>query len=174
MMNSRIVGAAAGRLRVAAATGSRFGFHKLPCRLPPARGVVKLSAAYRLGHPTLGKSALVQEDRQHLQPPAAPSAITIGNLPFAIPGCATDSSRDIGQPAGAQLPTPIPAVQPVPTPSALEYSAGDEFWRKVPVWEKVSARDFLSYRWSVRRSEYPPLSLSRQISRLLWYTTIEK
>ncbi|KAK3337459.1 hypothetical protein B0T19DRAFT_73509 [Cercophora scortea] len=25
----------------------------------------------------------------------------------------------------------------------------DEFWRKVPVWENVSAADFLSYRWSV-------------------------
>jgi lysine 2,3-aminomutase len=25
----------------------------------------------------------------------------------------------------------------------------DEFWRKVPVWENVSAGDFLSYRWSV-------------------------
>ncbi|AEO65354.1 uncharacterized protein THITE_2143087 [Thermothielavioides terrestris NRRL 8126] len=25
----------------------------------------------------------------------------------------------------------------------------DEFWRKVPLWEKVSAREFISYRWSL-------------------------
>ena len=25
----------------------------------------------------------------------------------------------------------------------------DEFWRKVPVWADVTAKDFLSYRWSV-------------------------
>ena len=25
----------------------------------------------------------------------------------------------------------------------------DEFWRKVPVWQNLSADDFLSYRWSV-------------------------
>ena len=25
----------------------------------------------------------------------------------------------------------------------------DEFWRKVPVWEDVSASEFLSYRWGV-------------------------
>jgi hypothetical protein len=25
----------------------------------------------------------------------------------------------------------------------------DEFWRNVPIWANVSAKDFLSYRWSV-------------------------
>lgn len=25
----------------------------------------------------------------------------------------------------------------------------DEFWRKIPVWADVTAKDFLSYRWSV-------------------------
>ena len=25
----------------------------------------------------------------------------------------------------------------------------DEFWRKVPIWADVTAKDFLSYRWSV-------------------------
>lgn len=39
---------------------------------------------------------------------------------------------------------------PVSTPKLW----GDEFWRKVPVYAKVSPEDFISYRWSVRS---PPL-----------------
>lgn len=38
-------------------------------------------------------------------------------------------------------------VRPVAT--AVRQNS-DEFWRKVPLWENVSAEDFLSYRWSVR------------------------
>ncbi|KAK4240655.1 hypothetical protein C8A03DRAFT_31253 [Achaetomium macrosporum] len=36
-----------------------------------------------------------------------------------------------------------------PVVSALHHDR-DEFWRRVPVWEDVSAKDFLSYRWNVR------------------------
>ncbi|KAK3311241.1 uncharacterized protein B0T15DRAFT_387577 [Chaetomium strumarium] len=35
-----------------------------------------------------------------------------------------------------------------PVVSALPYDR-DEFWRRVPVWENISAKDFLSYRWNL-------------------------
>lgn len=35
-------------------------------------------------------------------------------------------------------------------PVSFEIQSGrDEFWRKVPYWADVTAKDFLSYRWSV-------------------------
>ncbi|KAK3936076.1 hypothetical protein QBC46DRAFT_37672 [Diplogelasinospora grovesii] len=40
----------------------------------------------------------------------------------------------------------INVVHPVATAIARDR---DEFWRKVPIWQDVSAKDFLSYRWSV-------------------------
>ena len=40
---------------------------------------------------------------------------------------------------------PAHVAPPVASPASL----GDEFWRKVPVWEHVDASEFLSYRWSV-------------------------
>lgn len=39
------------------------------------------------------------------------------------------------------------AVHPVGAMMPME--GRDEFWRKVPIWENVSAADFLSYRWGV-------------------------
>lgn len=35
-----------------------------------------------------------------------------------------------------------------PVAAAIQQN-GDEFWRQVPLWENVSAGEFLSYRWSV-------------------------
>ncbi|GAB1311310.1 L-lysine 2,3-aminomutase [Madurella fahalii] len=50
-------------------------------------------------------------------------------------------------PPFAQTPArgTVSTVRPVVT----GMPQGDEFWRKVPLWENVSAADFLSYRWSV-------------------------
>ncbi|KAK4201308.1 putative L-lysine 2,3-aminomutase [Triangularia verruculosa] len=45
-----------------------------------------------------------------------------------------------------QSTTPAPMVRPVAT--ALSQDR-DEFWREVPIWDNVSAKDFLSYRWGV-------------------------
>lgn len=47
---------------------------------------------------------------------------------------------------------PLPVISNVFPVTTAQYSPGpsqDEFWRKVPIWENVSAQDFLSYRWSV-------------------------
>ncbi|KAK4682173.1 hypothetical protein QC764_113090 [Podospora pseudoanserina] len=52
----------------------------------------------------------------------------------------------VNRKSAAQSTTPAPIVRPVAT--ALPQDR-DEFWREVPVWENVSAKDFLSYRWSV-------------------------
>jgi lysine 2,3-aminomutase len=43
---------------------------------------------------------------------------------------------------------PKPLMTPRPVASALPQNQ-DEFWRKVPVWSDVSAKEFLSYSWSV-------------------------
>ncbi len=53
-------------------------------------------------------------------------------------------------------PTLLTAVRPVAT--ALPQNQ-DEFWRKVPVWSDVSAKEFLSYSWSVGTPE--PLMAGR-------------
>ncbi|KAK4173052.1 putative L-lysine 2,3-aminomutase [Triangularia setosa] len=45
-----------------------------------------------------------------------------------------------------QSTAPTPTVRPVATAFPQDR---DEFWREVPVWENVSAQDFLSYRWSI-------------------------
>ncbi|KKA30122.1 hypothetical protein TD95_002004 [Thielaviopsis punctulata] len=39
-------------------------------------------------------------------------------------------------------------AQPQPLFEAPETVHKDEFWRKVPIWEGVEAKDFLSYRWA--------------------------
>ncbi len=43
-------------------------------------------------------------------------------------------------------PTLLTTVRPVATTLPQNQ---DEFWRKVPVWSDVSAKEFLSYSWSV-------------------------
>lgn len=43
---------------------------------------------------------------------------------------------------------PTPLMTPRPVASALPQNQ-DEFWRKIPVWRDVSAKEFLSYSWSV-------------------------
>lgn len=57
-----------------------------------------------------------------------------------------DNAEDI-PPTFAQTPAhgAVSTVRPV----AAAMLQGDEFWRRVPLWENVSAADFLSYRWSV-------------------------
>ncbi|KXX75227.1 L-lysine 2,3-aminomutase [Madurella mycetomatis] len=56
-----------------------------------------------------------------------------------------ENAEDIPSPL-AQTPAhgAVSTVRPV----AAAMVQGDEFWRKVPLWENVSAADFLSYRWS--------------------------
>ncbi|KAK3330414.1 hypothetical protein B0H66DRAFT_61239 [Apodospora peruviana] len=45
---------------------------------------------------------------------------------------------------------PPPPSPPLSKPAATTIPRDrEEFWRKVPVWEKVSAEEFLSYRWSI-------------------------
>lgn len=34
-------------------------------------------------------------------------------------------------------------------PVAAQGPERDEFWRRIPIWQDVSANEFLSYRWSV-------------------------
>jgi lysine 2,3-aminomutase len=58
-------------------------------------------------------------------------------------------------PAFGRMPAPIETVTTV-RPVATAMSNHDEFWRKVPLWENVSAADFLSYRWSVSLAQLPP------------------
>ncbi|KAK0737590.1 hypothetical protein B0T21DRAFT_286295 [Apiosordaria backusii] len=48
----------------------------------------------------------------------------------------------------AKSTAPAPIVRPVATAFPQDR---DEFWREVPVWQNVSAQDFLSYRWSVTK-----------------------
>lgn len=44
----------------------------------------------------------------------------------------------------------IHPVQEVPHhPVTIKGSAREEFWRVVPTFQNVTAKDFLSYRWSV-------------------------
>ncbi|KAK3900435.1 hypothetical protein C8A05DRAFT_45730 [Staphylotrichum tortipilum] len=53
--------------------------------------------------------------------------------------------------------TPIPAARERPPPLAASvhpvstalFQNQDEFWRKVPVWRDVSAKEFLSYSWTL-------------------------
>ena len=47
-------------------------------------------------------------------------------------------------------PTLLTTVRPVTTNVPQNQ---DEFWRKVPVWSDVSAKEFLSYSWSVSPPE---------------------
>ncbi|KAK4189724.1 putative L-lysine 2,3-aminomutase [Podospora australis] len=43
----------------------------------------------------------------------------------------------------------------------------DEFWRKVPVWENISAKDFLSYRWSVANTVQGSTKLLRFLQAVI-------
>ncbi len=58
---------------------------------------------------------------------------------------------DTAIPAARERPPPLEesvlaSVHPVST--AL-FQNQDEFWRKIPVWRDVSAKEFLSYSWTV-------------------------
>lgn len=69
-----------------------------------------------------------------------------------------------------KLPTPFrgsfgseKAVGAHPVVSAIPRNR-DEFWRKVPVWQDVSATDFLSYRWSVSQRLNPNMSVDHGVT----------
>lgn len=49
---------------------------------------------------------------------------------------------------------PTPLTTPRPVATAVPQNQ-DEFWRKVPVWSNVSAKEFLSYSWSVSSAPQP-------------------
>ena len=72
------------------------------------------------------------------------------------PGRGTASLPRLAQAAVAEkfIPETLPYAPPPAASSfgisPLAGSGKEEFWRKVPIWENVSAADFLSYRWSVR------------------------
>lgn len=81
------------------------------------------------------------------------SARAVGSI-SRLQAQVADISKGFDNADGGMLPllrrSPMreaaPTVRPVTT--AMPQNR-DEFWRKVPVWENVSAGDFLSYRWSV-------------------------
>ncbi|KAK4250424.1 hypothetical protein C7999DRAFT_11757 [Corynascus novoguineensis] len=59
----------------------------------------------------------------------------------------------------ANLPRPAFNSVPAHGPAATSFvhpvgqhaqPVGDEFWRKIPLWSNISAKDFLSYSWSTK------------------------
>lgn len=62
-----------------------------------------------------------------------------------------DSSRAAVPPFIHRASLPETAWPVPPAATAIEHTH-DEFWRKVPLWEDVSVREFISYRWSVSPS----------------------
>ena len=69
-----------------------------------------------------------------------------------------------------KLPTPFrDGLRPESTVGANPVASAiprnrDEFWRKVPVWQDVSAADFLSYRWSVSQLLNPNMSVDHGVT----------
>jgi lysine 2,3-aminomutase len=84
------------------------------------------------------------------------SARAVSSVPHSQAGVA-DISNALGPSSGSVAPvfdtTPLrEAASPVPPVVSPSPYDRDEFWRRVPVWESVSAQDFLSYRWNVSLS----------------------
>ncbi|KAK0672906.1 hypothetical protein QBC41DRAFT_7820 [Cercophora samala] len=90
----------------------------------------------------------------HLRAPALARTVTavphrqaqVADVGKSLDTAANGIPLFLNRKGAAQSTVPAPIVRPVAT--ALPQHR-DEFWREVPVWENVSAKDFLSYRWSV-------------------------
>jgi lysine 2,3-aminomutase len=82
------------------------------------------------------------------------SARAVGSLPrfqaqVADISSALDNNTNRIPPILNTIPGPEAVAPPVhPVATALPQDR-DEFWRKVPLWRDVSAKEFLSYSWSV-------------------------
>lgn len=84
------------------------------------------------------------------------SARAVGSIP-RLQAQVAEISKSLDNGDSIRLPiTQMPAREAVSTvhPVAVAMPQGDEFWRKVPLWENVSSADFLSYRWSVSLASF--------------------
>ncbi|KAK4151076.1 hypothetical protein C8A00DRAFT_36310 [Chaetomidium leptoderma] len=83
------------------------------------------------------------------------SVQTVGSVPHLQAQVADftqnlDTSANSIPPGINRARIPEVAHPPVrPVAAALPQNQ-DEFWRKVPLWRDVSAKEFLSYRWSTK------------------------
>lgn len=74
-----------------------------------------------------------------------------------VPGQASDAVHACGVLTRTlELKSSARASRMNPTTAAVLRDR-DDFWRRVPIWQNVSAEDFLSYRWSVSSSYHRPL-----------------
>lgn len=88
-----------------------------------------------------------------ITPKLGSAARAVGSIP-RLQAQVADISKEFSNGEGGILPLlnrmPVREAASIVRPVATAVSQNrDEFWRKVPLWENVSAGDFLSYRWSV-------------------------
>ena len=83
------------------------------------------------------------------------SARSVGSIPRLqaqladITSTLDSNARSLPPSAFSSIPVRGAAPPPVrPVVSAYPQNR-DEFWRKVPVWRNISAKEFLSHSWSV-------------------------